>query len=48
MTVPLNQTVEIIDDYAKSDYIDGQSGYWKKVRYGDIVGYAWGNYLRKQ
>ncbi len=44
-TAPLNFSLEIIEDNYKQDYIEGNSGYWVKVRYNGIVGYVWGNYL---
>ncbi|POY36968.1 hypothetical protein C3K47_07855 [Solitalea longa] len=44
-TVPYQEKLAIIDTSVSQDYVNGKNGYWYKVEYQGIIGFAWGNYI---
>jgi hypothetical protein len=43
--VPFNETLEIINKDEKSDNINGENGTWHKVKYNNLIGYAWSKFM---
>lgn len=47
ITAPYQAKLNIIETDVAQDFINGKSGYWYKVEYRGITGFAFGNYIDK-
>lgn len=46
-TIPNGKTVEVVRYATESSVVDGESGKWVLVRYGEYEGWCWGVYLTR-
>ncbi|UII26117.1 DnaJ domain-containing protein [Fulvivirga maritima] len=45
VTIPNNKKVFIIDDQGPEDFVLGQQGHWKKIKYKSYEGWVWGELI---
>jgi uncharacterized protein YraI len=47
ITLPFNETIEVVNGNEKLDIVHGENGIWCKVQYNNLEGYAWSKFISK-
>ncbi len=45
--IPANAEVQLLYYDSKTFYINNEAGKWARIKYGDVEGWVWGNFLRE-